>query len=234
MLRDPGGDGDVEPEEVVTPPDHLAAVQPHAHPDPARTPSGVPHLPAACGDRPLGRDRAGDRVAGAPEGEHEPVALCLHLVTAVPPQLLAHEPVVLFEDVQPAAVSEPLVEGGGALDVGEHEGERPVGRRRPAHPRGVAQRPRGEGRDRAAHRRGDPLVTELLDPAGDPLQPVGKRHPGEAGHRRVQLAAPSLELEAACPRAQRAHAEDGRGDARSHDDQRRDHQDEDDQVPAHG
>src|SRR5262245_36707663 len=72
---DPGGEDHVLAEEVALLGDHLAGVE--AHPN-AESLSRT--LPLALRERALHVDGAFEGLAGIGEGEHEPVALALHLV----------------------------------------------------------------------------------------------------------------------------------------------------------
>ena len=76
----------------------------------------------------LDLDRALERLARIGEGEHEAVALALHLVALVAADLLAEDRVVLAQHLEPALVAEPLGEDRRVLDVAEEDRHGAVGR----------------------------------------------------------------------------------------------------------
>src|SRR3972149_5591927 len=80
------------------------------------------------GEGALDIDGALQSPAGALERQHEAVALRLHLEPLVGRDSLAHDGVVLAQQLQPALVAEALRDGCGALDVAEHDGDGAVGR----------------------------------------------------------------------------------------------------------
>ena len=91
---------DVLAEEVALLGDHLAGVEAHA--DPQGT-SSSPPVALPLGEGPLDGDRALERLAGIGEGEHETIALALHLVAIVAGDLLAEDRVVLAQQLGASA-----------------------------------------------------------------------------------------------------------------------------------
>jgi hypothetical protein len=78
------------------------------------------------GKAALGGDRGPDRPHRAGEGHEEGVALGADLHAAARLDGLAHDRRVLVPD-RWVAVAQLLQQPGGTLDVGEQEGDRPVG-----------------------------------------------------------------------------------------------------------
>src|SRR5512132_2815789 len=108
--------------------DHLARVE--SDPNAERLPGAVA---LALRERALDLDRALERLARIGEGEHEAVALALHLVALVARDLLPEDRVVLTQHPQPLLVAELLGEDGRVLDVAEQDRDRPIGRGVRAH-----------------------------------------------------------------------------------------------------
>src|SRR5262245_30504129 len=90
LRRDSRGQDHVLAEVVALLGDHLARMQPHPH-----TQLLTHAVPVALGEGTLDVDRAVERLAGIREGEHEAVALALHLVAVMTGELLAEDCVVL-------------------------------------------------------------------------------------------------------------------------------------------
>src|SRR5439155_4753912 len=95
LRRDPRGQDDVAAAEVVTLADRLAGVQPLPNPDRLGGAGVDPR-----GERALDGDRALDAVARARERDHEAVALRYHHKAAVHPHLVAHDLVVLAQELE--------------------------------------------------------------------------------------------------------------------------------------
>ncbi len=125
-VGDPRGEDHVAPEVVLAVLDHEAGVQPHPH-----TEALVGIIERVAVERMLHLDRTGQRGARAHEGEHEAVALRLHLRAVVRLHQLAHDPVVLAEQGEPRLVAEALDHLRRAFDVAEQDRDRPVGRATP-------------------------------------------------------------------------------------------------------
>src|SRR6059058_511449 len=83
---------DGEPEIAVA--DELGRARVDADPDPELD----PRRPPMALDRPLGRHRRQNRVAGAEKGDEERVALRVDLVAPVLLERVAQEPLVFRED----------------------------------------------------------------------------------------------------------------------------------------
>ncbi len=79
------------------------------------------------GEGTLDIDGALEGAADALEGQHEPVTLRLHLEALAGCHLLPDDGVVAAEQLQPAPVAQALGHLGGALDVGEEDGDGAVG-----------------------------------------------------------------------------------------------------------
>src|SRR3972149_3059320 len=121
-----------------------------------------PYITVALSEGPLDVDGTLQRLAGALEGEHEAVALALYLEAAVGLPLLAHDGVVLPQQLQPALVAEPVVHGRRALDVAEHDRDGAVRRGVRPQVRLVDVERGGYGLDgRLRARDVDPLSLEL-------------------------------------------------------------------------
>src|SRR3990170_8442687 len=86
--------------------------------------SGKRHV--AFGEGALDGGGALEGATGALEGDHEAIALGLHLEAAVRLHLAPHDGVVLPQHLQPALVAQALVDGRGTLDVAKHDGDRTV------------------------------------------------------------------------------------------------------------
>ena len=125
------------------------------------------------------RDRGGapDRARRTVEHGEEPVAHRLDLATAVVGELLAHDAVVLVQELAPAAVAERRRQLRGADDVGEQQGQQRAGRLRrpprsrhelldlPDHPLGVAD---GKGMVSSLELHEPGVGDQLCQPAGGP------------------------------------------------------------------
>ena len=81
------------------------------------------------GQRALRRHDRGDGRGGALEHVEEAVPLHAHPVPALGVERPRDEPAVIFEHGVEARLAQLLHEARRALDVGEHEGERPRGER---------------------------------------------------------------------------------------------------------
>src|SRR5205085_9776276 len=114
---DPRGTHDVEPEIPLLADLGLAGVQPHAHPH------LVPFRPRVVAQGALRGDRSGERVARAGEGVEERVALGVDLLPAAGSERLPDDAAVVARDGCVPVVPELLQQLGGALDVGEREGD---------------------------------------------------------------------------------------------------------------
>ncbi len=114
----PGGAVDVQADQAVRGLGRLAGVDTHPHPD------VLPAGPGVCLQRLLHGDDRGQ--AGARRGEHgeQPVALGVHLPSAVSGQAGPDERAVIGDDLRVAACFQPPQQNGRALDVGEEERER--------------------------------------------------------------------------------------------------------------
>src|SRR5438128_1310795 len=105
--------GDVEPEAISALLGHLTGVEtdPHAH-------GRVLGKLSLC-QGSLDLDRARDRGRHRLEGDHEAVALGLHDLAAMRPDLAANDGVVLLEEIEPDLVAHPSLSAGGAPNAGE-------------------------------------------------------------------------------------------------------------------
>ncbi len=93
-----------------------------------RTRRGDPSTEFGGGEGLLHVHRTADGVAGGLKGDHEGVALGLHLEAVVAADGFAHEAVVLAQQLHPAVVAEFDVERRRALDVAEEDGDGAVRR----------------------------------------------------------------------------------------------------------
>ena len=107
--------------EVVRLPNGLPSVQADAHAD------RLLRCLVVLGEAALDGDGAPETTAGAPEYEHEAVPDSLYLSALVGLHLLTHEGVVVTQELHPARVAQALSHRGGALDVGEEDGDSAVG-----------------------------------------------------------------------------------------------------------
>ena len=107
-------------EEVAILLTDLAAVQPDADVDLA---PGV--LVVVLVDRLLDGDRAGDRLPGRGEGNHEAVAKRLDLAPGMSLDLVTHQVALGAQDRACGFVPTLVAHLGGALDIGEEDGDRP-------------------------------------------------------------------------------------------------------------
>ena len=155
LVRDPRREGDVEPEEIASLPGHLTGVEadPHAH-------GRVLGKLSLC-QGPLDLDRARERGRHRLEGHHEAVALGLHDLAALSPDLAANDRVVLLEETEPGLVAQPLVERGRALDIGEHEGDGSVGGGHALQSGTIGLRQVGEPAQRPGHHGREASPAEL-------------------------------------------------------------------------
>lgn len=88
----------------------------NADPDPDR---GAAQAAGPGVQLTLNLDRRTNRVFGTGEGDHEPVALRLHDMPAVPADAFADDLVVGAECPEPGLVAKLLIERCGVLDVRE-------------------------------------------------------------------------------------------------------------------
>ncbi len=79
--------------------------------------------PRMLGEAELARDRAGDGVLGAPEGDEERVSLRVDLVAAVLGERLAEDPLVVGERPTVDVASQLFEQLRGSFDVCEQEGD---------------------------------------------------------------------------------------------------------------
>jgi hypothetical protein len=156
---DPGRPVHIQPHIVVPAQHPLPGVQAHPHPH------RPPRRPVVGGQPPLGGHRRPDRPHRATEGHKERVALGTDLHPPAPRDRPAHDRRVLVPDPR-VPVPQLLQQPGGALDVGEQEGDRPGRQRRPRPDRRLGRRQLGR-----------------CLPAAAQLQAQSEQHRGHAEHR---------------------------------------------------
>src|SRR5439155_10092064 len=96
--------------------DRLAGIDAEAH----EYRFGVADI--SLSERPLECNRTLYRAGGGGEPGHEAVAHRFHLGAAVRVERLAGQALMLAQHLPRAFVAQPLVERGGAFDVGEYDG----------------------------------------------------------------------------------------------------------------
>ena len=79
--------------------------------------------PGMGGERALDGDSRRDGVGGAAEGDEEGVALCVDLLTPMPGERFAQQPLLVGEQFAVAGAAKLFQQAGGALDVREQEGD---------------------------------------------------------------------------------------------------------------
>jgi hypothetical protein len=138
-------------------------------------------------------DTAPDRLVGACERDHVSVALALHHMAFAFAHPLLNQLVVCANQLDPRAIPDPLVKGGGLLDVGE-QNHHPAVRGDPGKVGTLYLGPIGEVFDRAAHRGTKAVLAHPI--RGIPHRLDGLTAPRKQPPRGVVALAQFIELPA--------------------------------------